>query len=47
MTRRGTDIDQLRQFGVAEPPIALQQAKHFQIDPIEFSSHERIFHIFR
>jgi hypothetical protein len=36
----------LRQVGVAEPPVGLQQAEHFQADSIEFSGHGRIFHFF-
>jgi len=44
VTGRGTDVDQLRQFGVGEPSIALKQAQHFQVDPVELG-HGRIFHI--
>src|SRR6266851_5564867 len=44
VTRRGTDVDPLRQFGVGEPSIALKQAQHFQVDPVELG-HGRIFHI--
>lgn len=39
-----TDVDQLRQFGVGEPAIALKQAQHFQVDPIKFPVHGRFFH---
>src|SRR5258708_38553695 len=34
VTRRWTDVDELRQFCVGQPPIALKQAQHFQVDPI-------------
>src|SRR6266478_8895143 len=46
VTGRGTDVDQLRQFGIGEPPIALKQAQHFQADPVNLVVHERIFRIF-
>src|SRR5216683_3132109 len=46
VTGRGTDVDQLRQFGIGEPPIALKQAQHFQADPVNFAAHGRIFRIF-
>ncbi len=46
MACRGADIDQLRQLRIAQPPIALQQAEHFQIDPVGIRGHGRIFHIY-
>src|SRR5260221_8413950 len=45
VTGRGTDVDQLRQLGIGEPPIALKQAQHFQADPVNFAVHGRIFRI--
>src|SRR6202034_379378 len=44
VARRRADVRRLRQFRIRKPPVALQQAQHFQVDFIEIAQHERFFH---
>src|ERR1700682_624026 len=46
VTGRGTDVDQPRQFGIGQPPIALKQPQHLQADAVNLAVHGRIFRIF-
>ncbi len=44
MTGRGADPGRLRQLGIAQSPVILQQTQYLKVDAVEPAAHGRIFH---